>query len=174
MKKAVLFLIMFFAICIGPSYSYTLKGEVTYTVERARKEAFANVEYSLPQSIIDKNIKDPNFKENIKAIKLGATELKDRYIQHYSDGGYAIVYKKNPHYVHYYSQTGELTSIEKRKSLQTPTSSLSYTPQGQLDGVTFILSPDNMYLFDVKGKFVCHWVGDKAYDKNGKVILTRY
>ena len=174
MKKAVLFLIIFFAICIGPSYSYTLKGEVTYTVERARKEAFTNVEYSLPQSIIDKNIKDPNFKENIKAIKLGATELKDRYIGKFSNGAYAIVYKKNRHYVYYYSQTGELTSIEKRKSLQAPTSSLSYTPQGQLDGVVFILTTSNVYIFDVKGKFVCHWVGDKAYDKNGKVILTRY
>ena len=174
MKKAVLFLVMFFAISVSPSYSHTLKGEVTYTVERARKEAFTNVEYSLPQSIIDKNIKDPNFKENIKAIKLGATELKDRYIEYYSDDRYSVLYKNNMLYVYYYLQNGQLDIIEKRKSLQAPTQSFRYDVQGELKEINLILSSENSYIFKVTGEFVSHWVGDKGYDKNGKVILKRY
>ena len=68
-----------------PVEAKTLKGEVRYTVKQAREEAFSNVEYTLPQSIIKSNLIDPNYKENKKAIKIGATELRDRYIQHFSD-----------------------------------------------------------------------------------------
>ena len=44
----------------------TLKGEVKYTVKQAREEAFSNVEYTLPQSIIKANLTDPNYKANKK------------------------------------------------------------------------------------------------------------
>ena len=167
MKKAVLFLIMFFAICIGPSYSYTLKGEVTYTVERARKEAFTNVEYSLPQSIIDKNIKDPNFKENIKAIKLGATELKDRYIQHFKDG-YAIVYKANLYHEFYYNLDGKLDSIGKRTSLKYPTKSYKYDINGQLIIIILYVSEKYTFTFSPNGDFESYCVNNACFNKNGK------
>ena len=173
MKKAVLFLIMFFAICIGPSYSHTLKGEVTYTVERARKEAFTNVEYSLPQSIIDKNIKDPNFKENIKAIKLGATELKDRYITAFSSGDYAIIYKNNLYYEYYYLQNGQLESIGKRNSLVFPVIAYRYNSTNDLISVSLDVGYNNTYIFDANGKLDSHWIGDKCYDSKGKLVLTR-
>ena len=44
---------MMFAL---PIESKTLKGGVKYTVKQAREEAFANVEYTLPQSIIKANL----------------------------------------------------------------------------------------------------------------------
>ena len=68
MNKFVLGLICF-CFWVLPSFSFTLKGGVTYTVESARKEAFANVEYSLPKSIIDANRIDPNFEDNKVLIK---------------------------------------------------------------------------------------------------------
>ena len=170
MKKAVLFLIIFFAICIGPSYSYTLKGEVTYTVERARKEAFTNVEYSLPQGIIDKNIKDPNFKENIKAIKLGATELKDRYIGKFSNGEYIVVYKNNLSYEYYYNFKGNLVNVGKRVSLKMPTKCYKYDTNGRLELILFYASEKYTFVFLPDGQFVAYWVDDICYDKNGKII----
>ena len=170
MKKAVLFLIMFFAICIGPSYSYTLKGEVTYTVERARKEAFTNVEYSLPQSIIDKNIKDPNFKENIKAIKLGATELKNRYVGKFSNGEYIVVYKNNLSYEYYYNFKGNLVNVGKRVSLKMPTKCYKYDTNGRLELILFYASEKYTFVFLPDGQFVAYWVDDICYDKNGKII----
>ena len=82
-------------ILVLPLCGYTLKGGVTYTVEQARKEAFAGVQYFLPKSIIEANMFDPNFKDNVRAIKNKITETPDRFIVYFSDGSYSIVYKKN-------------------------------------------------------------------------------
>ena len=152
----------------------TLKGEVKYTVKQAREEAFSNVEYTLPQSIIKANLTDPNYKENKKAIKLGTTELKDRSIGYFSDGSYAIIYKNNKYIVYYYKENGELDSIEKRESLIAPTKSFDYNVEGKLESITLILSPTDVYIFNLKGELERHWVGDKCYDKNGKVTVIRY
>lgn len=81
-------------ILVLPLCGYTLKGGVTYTVEQARKEAFARVQYFLPKSIIEANMFDPNFKDNVRAIKNKITETTDRFIVYFSDGSYSIVYKK--------------------------------------------------------------------------------
>ena len=152
----------------------TLKGEVKYTVKQAREEAFSNVEYTLPQSIIKANLTDPNYKENKKAIKLGTTELKDRYIEHYSDGEYALAYKNNMYVVYYYKENGELDTIEKRESLRTPMKTFRYNTKGYLEEISLFLTPDNTYIFNINGELKYHWIGDKGYDKNGKVISVRY
>ena len=170
MKKAVLFLIMFFAISVSPSYSHTLKGEVTYTVERARKEAFTNVEYSLPQSIIDKNIKDPNFKENIKAIKLGATELKDRYVGKFSNGEYIVVYKNNLSYEYYYNFKGNLVNVGKRVSLKMPTKCYKYDTNGRLVIIILYVTEKYSFAFFPNGKLSSYWVNNVCYDANGNVV----
>ena len=174
MKKAVLFLIMFFAISVSPSYSHTLKGEVTYTVERARKEAFTNVEYSLPQSIIDKNIKDPNFKENIKAIKLGATELKDRYITSSSDGHYGVIYKKNLYYEYDYYPDGKLEGVGKRNSLVYPVVTYFYSVQNELKEIMFHISPNRAFQYSSKGDFLYYWIDDKCFDAKDNYIKRVY
>ena len=174
-KRIIVFIISILILSLPIEIgAKTLKGEVKYTVKQAREEAFSNVEYTLPQSIIKANLTDPNYKANKKAIKLGATELKDRYIEHYSDGGYALAYKNNMYIVYYYKENGELDSIEKRESLVAPTKSFDYNVEGKLESITLILSPTDMYIFNLKGELEGHWVGDKCYDKNGKVISVRY
>ena len=175
MQKLIISIIIITSLFFAyPAGAKTLKGEVKYTVKQAREEAFANVEYSLPQSIIKANLTDPNYKENKKAIKLGAVELKDRYIEHYSDGGYALAYKNNMYIVYYYKGNGELDTIEKRESLQTPMRSFRYNIKGNLEEISLFLTPDNTYIFNINGELQYHWIGDKGYDKNGKVISVRY
>ena len=173
-KRIITVLILSILMLSLPIEAKTLKGEVKYTVKQAREEAFSNVEYTLPQSIIKANLTDPNYKENKKAIKLGATELKDRYIEHYSDGGYALAYKNNMYIVYYYKENGKLETLEKRNSLQTPTRTLRYNAHGELEEVSLFITPEDSYIFTISGELKCHWVGDKGYDKNGKVIITRY
>ena len=173
-KRIITVLIISILMIVLPVEAKTLKGEVRYTVKQAREEAFSNVEYTLPQSIIKSNLIDPNYKENKKAIKLGATELKDRYIEHYSDGGYALAYKNNMYIVYYYKKNGKLETLEKRNSLQTPTRTLRYNTLGELEEVSLFITPEDSYIFTISGELKCHWVGDKGYDKNGKVIITRY
>ena len=152
----------------------TLKGEVKYTVKQAREEAFSNVEYTLPQSIIKANLTDPNYKANKKAIKLGATELKDRYIQYFSDGSYSIIFKNNMYIVYYYLPNGKLEGLEKREGLRAPTKSFRYTSEGKLDEVSLIISSENTYIFKLNGKLEGHWIGNKCYDEKGNVVLESY
>ena len=151
----------------------TLKGEVKYTVKQAREEAFSNVEYTLPQSIIKANLTDPNYKANKKTIKIGSTELRDRYIQHFSDGGYGISYKNNLYIVYYYLENGRLNLVEKMESLSAPMKTMRYNTQGQLEEISLFITSENSYTFDTNGNLKCHWVGNKGYDKNGRIIATR-
>ena len=95
--KKVIYAILVMILSV-PLSGYTVKGGVTYTVETARKEAFADVEYTLPKSIINAHKTDPNYKENMKAKANGVKKLSDRYITYYDDGGYGIVYKANRYY----------------------------------------------------------------------------
>ncbi len=172
-KKIIPILIITIMMFALPIEAKTLKGEVKYTVKQAREEAFSNVEYTLPQSIIKANLTDPNYKENKKAIKLGATELKDRYIQHFSDGGYAIAYKTNLYNVYYYKRDGHLDVIEIWESLTPPMKTMRYNTQGNLKEISLFITDENSYVFDINGNLKCHWIGKNGYDKYGKIIVTR-
>ncbi len=171
--KKVCSIILFLLISSMPVYSFTLKGGVTYTVESARKEAFANVEYSLPKSIIDANRIDPNFKDNKVLIKNGISETSDRHITYYSDGGYSIVYKNNLYYVFYYDKNGKITYIDKRQTLFYPVKAFTFNPYGKLIRVSISIKNED-YIFFPNGQLESHWVGNTEYDLNGNVINNRY
>ena len=173
MKKFV-FCFLCFCFWVLPVYSFTLKGGVTFTVESARKEAFADVEYSLPKNIIDANRIDPNFEDNKVLIKNGVKETGDRFITYYSDNSYSIVYKKNLYYVFYYDKNGKLETIEKRNSLIFPVKCYVYNLTGGLDSISLYLSAKETYIFSVDGQLYAHWIGNKAYNKNGQIISERY
>ena len=161
-------------ILVLPLCGYTLKGGVTYTVEQARKEAFAGVQYFLPKSIIKANMFDPNFRDNVRAIKDNITETPDRFITFFSDGAYSIVYKKDLHYEFYYSHDGKLTHIGKRTGLNCPTKSYKYNINGDLEIVSLYLSSKESFVFNTKGKLTAHWINNKCYDLNGKLILKSF
>ena len=152
----------------------TLKGEVKYTVKQAREEAFSNVEYTLPQSIIKANLTDPNYKENKKAIKLGATEINGRYIGYFSDGSYAIVYKSNLYYEFYYNNKGKLESIGKRSGLVYPVKSYKYDLKGKLIIIVLYVSDKISYTFLPNGTLESYWINNIGYDLNGNIIGKIY
>ena len=160
-------------ILVLPLCGYTLKGGVTYTVEQARKEAFAGVQYFLPKSIIEANMFDPNFKDNVRAIKNKITETPDRFVGYFSDGSYCIVYKKDLHYEFYYNSNGKLDHVGLRSSLESPTKSYKYNNSGNLEAVALIITTKDCYIFNADGTFVAHWINNKCYDINGKLILKK-
>ena len=173
MKKFV-FGFLCFCFWVLPVYSFTLKGGVTFTVESARKEAFANVEYSLPKSIIDANRIDPNFEDNKVLIKNGISETGDRYIGYFDDGGYGIVYKKNLFNEYYYNKNGILEAIGKRTSTKFPTKCYKYDTNGQLITIILYVDQNNSYTFSPDGQLTSHWINNIGYDKNGKIIGRCY
>ena len=159
-------------ILVLPLCGYTLKGGVTYTVEQARKEAFAGVQYFLPKSIIEANMFDPNFKDNVRAIKNKITETPDRFIVYFSDGSYSIVYKKNLYYEFNYNKDGKLEQIGKREGLTFPTKSFKYGLSGYLEEISLYVSKKETYSFNANGQLKFHWINNKCYDLNGNLIKT--
>ena len=172
-KRIITLLIISILMIVLPVEAKTLKGEVRYTVKQAREEAFSNVEYTLPQSIIKSNLIDPNYKENKKAIKIGATELSDRFITIFSDGEYGVIYKNNFYFEYYYSSKGKLISIGKRNRLIYPVITYIYNQYNELTTVSLIVNETNTYNFRPDGKLDSHWVNNNCYDINGNLVLTR-
>ena len=168
MKKVwILFLVVFLTL---PVSAYTLKGGVTYTVESARKEAFADVKYSISSRIIKNNKFDPNYEENKKLIKQGIVETNDRYITYYLNGGYAIVYKNNLYYEFGYRQDGKLNSVGVRTGLICPIKVFVYDVNNKLKEVRLQINLEEAYVFFPNGQLDAHWIKDTCYDINGKVI----
>ncbi len=172
MKKVVytvLILLLTLPLC-----GYTLKGGVTFTVEQARKEAFADVQYRLPQSIINAHLKDPNYKENMKAKGKGYIDMGDRYIGFFTDGDYAILYKNNMYYEYYYYPDGTLGMVGKRTSTSYPAKSYKYDTKGELQSVILYIRKGESYSFTPSGQLSARWVGNKCYDINGNIINQKY
>ena len=173
MKKFV-FGFLCFCFWVLPVYSFTLKGGVTFTVESARKEAFADVdEYSLPKNIIDANRIDPNFEDNKVLIKNGVKETGDRFIGYFADGGYGIVYKNNLYYVFYYNKNGKLLYVDKRQTLYYPAKAFTFDTNGKLIRVS-ISTKNEDYIFFPNGQLESHWVGNTEYDLRGNVVNQRF
>lgn len=169
------FLICLFILCFSvlPTNAVTLKGGIAYTVEQARTEAFDGIEYSLPAKIIKKNKTDPNYDINKMLIENDVDEVADRFIQLFNDG-YCIVYKQNLNYGYYYKFNGELEHIEKISNASYPYKGAKYNLNGKLIRVVISPQKDNSYIFFPDGTLDTHWVGNKEYDKNGKIINQRY
>ena len=169
MKKVwILFLVVFLTL---PVSAYTLKGGVTYTVESARKEAFADVKYSISSRIIKNNKFDPNYEENKKLIKQGINETNDRYITYYSDGQYGIVYKNNLYYEFDYLENGKLESVGVRTGLVCPIKVYGYDINNRLKDIRLQISLDESYNFSVDGKLNTHCINEVCYGSNGKVLF---
>ena len=171
--KKVIYAILVMILSV-PLSGYTVKGGVTYTVETARKEAFADVEYTLPKSIINAHKTDPNYKENMKAKANGVKKLNDRYITYFDDGTYAVTYYSNLEYGYYYSNVGVLEAIDKSDNVTYPIKNYRYTKQGELEQIILDVAPKESYMFELDGQLRSHWIGNKCYDLNGKVVARRY
>ena len=171
--KKIITLLLFLCLTL-PLFGFTLKGGVTYTVEQARKEAFANVEYTLPKHIINANRTDPNYKQNQTLIKNKVKETSDRYIGYFSDGTYIIVYKDNLYFEYYYNQKGNISAIGKRTSKTFPSKCYKYNNKGTLIVIILYVDQNNSYTFEPNGKLTSHWINNVGYDQNGKIIGRSY
>ena len=171
--KKVIYAILIMVLSV-PLSGYTVKGGVTYTVETARKEAFADVEYTLPKSIIEANKVDPNYQENKKAKAKGKNEFRDRAITYFDNGSYGIVYKKNRYYEYYYFSDGNIKAIGRRNKLTRPCNSYKYDHTGKLYEVVFYVSKTESYIFSLTGELKVHWLEKKGYDRFGNIVIEQY
>lgn len=160
-------------LCI-PLCGYTVKGGVTYTVEAARKEAFADVEYKLSKFRIFVFKTDSDYKANMKAKDSGKHILWNRELTFFSSGAYAIRYDDEPLYSYFYSKDGKLTTINKQSQLYPPYRMCKYDLKGNLISVHFALENNYTYVFKPNKEFVGYWYEDTSYTPDGEAKIKRW
>ena len=168
------FLITFFCILLTlPANAYTIKGNITYTVEAAREKAFENVAPQIDISKYKEYFIDKNYAENMKAIAKNKFNIKNRKLTLFSDNKYAILYKNLSNIVFYYDKTGKLEFIDIQINEHYPKKYVTYDINGNLDSIVFTIRPHNSYIFDLNKKLHAYWIDNKCFDENNKFIDTR-
>lgn len=166
----VVFLILFIGLS---AHSKMITGEVQYNVNTAREDLASVKPIDYDRENIRTNIFDKNRAENINALLKGVTELKDRTLAYFSDGSYGVVYKQNPLEVYYYGSDGILTHNEKRDSVNYPYKAYKYNVSGKLVNKSLRTSEEESFIFNPTGGLIAHWLGDKCFDENNNVIMSR-
>ena len=160
-----------------PVHCKVLHASAEYNAELARKEAFKNVVYKIPMSQISSHLFDKDIEENKNALKYNL-RLPDREVKLYKlpfSKSYGVSTKKEKGITYFYwHSSGYLKSVAiesaPKSGAKYPFTVYRYNPNGELTAVSFQVSPEEEYIYNKDGTLNCHWVGNTAYDKNGKVI----
>ncbi len=131
-------------------------------------------EVSQSANIIENNLYDYQNGENLRYLLLGKTDLIDRTLAYFSDNTYAVMKHSDRYHVYYYSKDGILLYLEENDGLQYPYKSFKYNSSNQLVNKTLRVSKEESYIYSPAGTLIAHWKGSNAYDKSGKVIMSRH
>ena len=166
--KYLIFLIIFLGL-YAPVHAEVLKGGVSYTVDEIRKIAFQDVSSKID---INEYKKYFVFEKNTEK-KLGLLNIFAPYriTTRFSNGSYAVRYKKDSERAYYYDSSGHLKKIDFMT--KDKTKQVSYDNKGNLDSVGLALPGNEQYIFDNKGKLYAHWIGKNCYNEKGELIMTR-
>jgi hypothetical protein len=134
-------------------------------VEEAQKEAFANVKYEIDISSFP--AKDPNYEENLLALRKGRSWLKNRFVTS-NPYGYVVSEedeKGKQKITFFYNQKGELMIVRLFSNPDFPRTEYLYCAQkqcagnkkmhekGELIRVTFHPSITELFYFNPDGSF---------------------
>lgn len=177
MKNSLISLLLAIILTTAPAYCKVLHASAEYNAELARKAAFENVVYKIPSSQIKSHIFDKDIEENKNALKYNL-RLPDREVKLYKlpfSKAYGVNTKKEKGVTYFYwHSSGYLKAVAietaPKPGEKYPFAIYRYNPNGELTAVSFQVSPQEEYIYNKDGTLNCHWVGDTAYDKDGKVI----
>ena len=171
MKKfLVISFIFIFSACTNAT---VITGGVKYDINRAKNEILSTQPPSTPSQLLRNNIIDTNNSSNKNALLNGITELKDRKLAKFSDGSYAVLYYDNPFYSFYYSESGKLISYTYKTSQNYPCKFKKFKPDGSLINTGYRVSEQESFIYSPEGKLLAHWLGNKCFDGNNNLIMTR-
>ena len=162
MKRFIL-IFLFILLCV-PVNAQIITGEVEYSTEATEQLSYEDLK---------NRFYDSNNIENLNYLFQGITELKDRKLAKFSDGSYAVHYYDNPFYSFYYSQNGKLISYTYKSSQNYPCNFKKFKPDGSIINTGTRVSEKESFIYSVDGKLLAHWLGDKCFDKNNNLIMTR-
>ena len=177
MKNSLISLVLAVIITSLPASGEILHASVEYNAEMARKAAFENVVYQIPASKIQSHLFDKDIEENKNAMKYNL-KLPDREVILYKlpfSKAYGVNMKKEKGTTYFYwHSSGYLKAVAietvPKNGEKYPFAIYRYNPGGELTAVSFQVLPHEEYIYNKDGSLNCHWVGNTAYDKDGKVI----
>lgn len=172
MKRIIIFCVIIITLIL-PVEAKVLEGSVTYEANKAWETAMSYAEKKLPQEIIDSHLVDPDYEENQVAIKYKISQLGKKLITYYSDGTYTIVELNNyPRgYAYSYDPNGNLFRAMRWVDTSSGKIVYYYNTSNVMTAVNYEYKPNQAYIFDAKtGKLKSHWVNNKGYYTNGKVV----
>lgn len=162
MRRFIL-IFLFIFLCV-PVNAQIITGEVEYNTEAAEKLSYEDLR---------NRFFDNNNIENMNYLFQGITELKDRKLAKFSDESYAVQYYDNPLYSFYYSQNGKLISYTYKSSRNYPCSYKKFKPDGSVINTGYRVSEQESFIYSQNGKLLAHWKGNKCFDENNNLIMTR-
>ena len=173
MLKNLLLFLLFFCLTGVQTFSLTLKGSASYTVECAKTEAFEGVASHINLSNYKDFFIDKYYEKNIENIKRGKYKFRTYYISYFQKEGYCITYRRTENIGYYYNLDGTLQLIEFATQGEYPRRSIRYDASGKLDSTTLIISHNESYVFYLNRKLIAHWIGKNCYNEQGEIINTR-
>ncbi len=174
MKKFLCSLLVLIFVMLPASAGMVLEGNVSYTEETAREEAFSGVEQKISMEQFKDKIQDKNYRENKDSFKSEKT-FSDRIVQYFKIGAikaYAVTYLEKPEFTYYYSTLiNNLLFVDIGSEMEDfPYKILRYSYNGELLAVGFYVSEEERFLFDKNRKLLSHWIGKEGFNRKGKKI----
>lgn len=176
MKKNI-FLLLIVLFCGLSAFGLTLEGNVSYTVDSARKFTFDNAVRHIPDSMVRPYMHDANFEANKDYIKYGAQPINYE-IEVYKKGpfnlSYSIQYKNDRNKAYYYWKLDgallfiDIRQISKTQKTKFPMKIYRYDTKGNLMAGGLVVSEDEMFLFDKNQKLITHRINNIGYNAKGK------
>lgn len=154
--------------------------ERTKAINYYREIIFNDVRYKIEKDQLKPYKKDPNKKQNIRAVRNEFKNLPDRELAGFYFLNkilflYGVKYYDDKHHIYYYNMLGglEFVDILDRPHDQYPYIAYKYKRNGKLVEAAYYISEYDQYCFDEDGDFKGRWYMDKLYDKKAKIILSR-
>ena len=170
--------------CISLEWDNLSQTEITEDIDNVRGKIFDNGE------ILNKNKKefkrqtkpfkrDVQYKEDYLFAESGGGELSDKivvpfYYKKYIYA-YGVIYKNDLKTCYYYNALGYLFTIEnfEKNYGEFPVVSYQYKTNGVVAAVVYNISDVDQYMYNSDKAFIGRWFGEKYYNGNGKVVMTR-
>jgi hypothetical protein len=145
--------------------------EKVWSVDAARQVAFKDAKMWVDLTRYPES--DPNYKQHYVARLLKKERVGLEMIT-YFDRGFYSVSEEGSDRGFYYTGQGKLYAIDFDTSRELPIKSYKHAyPSGRLMDVTISVAPGEDFVFKPNGQLVAHWLGDRCYDANGKITMSR-
>ncbi len=181
MKKTIKTLVILLFLSFSFAWANELQGQITYTEQSARIEAFRDIARYVPKEMFKDYLKDKYAKENYNNLKNKnytiLNEPKRNINPFYVLNNivlYSVEYEDDINKKYYYNPMGHLVKFEINDyGGSYPYRAIAYDKKGKVINITFIVSETESFTFDKNEKLIGHWYDNQFFNEKGKEVYQR-